>query len=122
MFRIGRKLWIAVACVLVLGAVSRRMQESQLEEPVPAKVVDPVISAFVYQGGTVVMRVTVEANGTVSGIGVVKPFPALTDPVVTAVRLWRFKPAILNGHAVSATTTVALHVALVRTVVPANVP
>ena len=73
MFRIGRKLWIAVTCVLVLGAVSPRMQESQFEEPVPEKVVDP-------------------------------------------------KPAILNGRAVSAKTTVALHVALVRTVVPANVP
>jgi protein TonB len=87
-------------------------------EPLPETTVDPVVSPMVYQGGTVVLRVTVGENGSVGEIEVVQPFPALTDPVVAAVRQWRFKPATLNGRAVSASTTVAVHVALVRTIAP----
>ena len=43
--------------------------------------------------------------------------PHAADPVVAAVRRWRFKPAFFDGRALETTTTVAVHVALVRTVV-----
>ena len=108
----------ALACGLAVGFVSARAQQGELQDPIPEQTVDPVIGPMVYQGGMVVMRVTVKVDGSVAGIEVVKPFPALTDPVVGAVRQWRFTPARRDGRPVEATTTVALHVALMRTVVP----
>ena len=108
----------ALACALTVGLVSARAQQDTFQDPVPAQTVDPVIAPMVYQGGMVIMRVTVKVDGSVAGIEVVKPFPALTDPVVAAVRQWRFTPARRDGLPVEATTTVAIHVALMRTVVP----
>jgi TonB family protein len=113
-----RHIWIVLACGLVAAAFSSQGHPTKFEDSVPETTVDPVIAPVVYQGGTVVMRVTVAVDGSVTRIEVVRPFPALTDPVVTAVRQWRFKPARLDGRPVEATTTVALHVALIRTVVP----
>ena len=112
------RLWLTTACLLVLLLGSLRSQETTFEEPLPEQTVDPVISPFVWRGGTVVMRVWVDATGAVTRIEVLEPFPALTDPVVAAVRQWRFKPARLGGRPVAASTTVAMHVAIIRTVVP----
>ena len=108
----------ALACALTVGLVSARAQQGEFQEPIPEQTVDPVIAPMVYQGGMVIMRVMVTVDGSVAGIEVIKPFPALTDPVVAAVRQWRFKPARRDGRPVEATTTVALYVALMRTVVP----
>jgi TonB family protein len=114
----GRHGPLALGAVLVLAAVSWGAQPEAFVEPLPETTVDPVVSPMVYQGGTVVLRVTVGESGSVGEIEVVQPFPALTDPVVAAVRRWRFKPATLNGRPVPASTTVAVYVALVRTIAP----
>ncbi len=108
----------ALACALAAGLLSARVQQDEFQDPIPEQTVDPVIAPMVYQGGMVVMRVTVTVDGAVAGIDVVKPFPALTDPVVAAVRQWRFTPARRDGRPVEAITTVAVHVALMRTVIP----
>ena len=107
-----------LACALTLGFASARAQQTAFQEPIPEQTVDPVIAPLVYQGGMVILRVIVKEDGSVAGIEVVKPFPALTDPVVAAVRQWRFTPARRDGRAVEATTTVAVHVVLMRTIVP----
>lgn len=113
-----RRMSMAVVCVLALGAMSLHAQQQTFEDAIPERTVDPVIGPTVYQGGTVVLRVSVAADGTVKRIEVVKPFPALTDAVVDAVRRWRFKSARLNGRPVDATTTVTVYVALIRAVGP----
>ena len=113
-----RRSLLAVSVALVLAAGSSSAQPNAFEDPLPETTVDPVISPVAYQGGTVVLRVAVAEDGTVTAVEVVKPFPALTDAVVAAVDQWRFKPATLNGRNVAASTTVAVHVALIRTVAP----
>jgi TonB family protein len=114
----GRYSVFALSAVVALAAVSWGAQPDAFEEPIPETTVDPIVSPMVYQGGTVVLRVAVGETGSVGDIEVVQPFPALTDPVVTAVRQWRFRPATLNGRAVAASATVAVYVALVRTIAP----
>lgn len=111
-------LLLALCAALAFGAVEPRAQSSDFEEPMPEATIDPVISPTVYQGGMVVVRVTVAETGAVADVNVVRPFPALTEAVVAAVRQWRFKPARLKGRVVAATTNVAVQVTLIRTVAP----
>ncbi len=108
-------LWMAMACFVVGASLVSGAQSTAYLDPIPETTVDASIPPTVYQGGTVVARVMVRADGSVSGVVVIKPFPALTDPVVAAVRQWRFRPARRNGRAVDATTTVAVQVVIVRT-------
>ena len=54
----------------------------------------------------------------VTDIAVLNTAPALTEPVVDAVRQWRFSPARLEGTPVAARMTVAVYVALQRNVAP----
>jgi TonB family protein len=110
-------LFIAVG-VVALAAASGAVQPTPFQEAVPVTTVEPTISPLVHQGGTVVLRAQVAPTGVVSAVDVVQPYPALTEPVVAAVRQWRFAPARLNGQAVEARTMVAVHVVIDRTVIP----
>jgi TonB family protein len=116
-------------CALVAGVITAHMWTPQagvaasaaqafFREPQPLVTVDPVIAPTVYQGGTVVLRVSVSDTGAVTDIAVLNTTPALTDPVVNAVRQWRFSPARLEGTPVAARTTVVVYVALQRNVAP----
>jgi len=99
-----------------LGGLAQRAEE--YEEPLPLHTVDPLVSPLVFQGGTVVLRVLVSVSGQVSEIEVISGFPALTQPVIEAVRQWRFTPAKLDRRPIAARTTVVVHVALQRVVAP----
>lgn len=115
---------VAVLAVLMLtaGSLSRiaafTQQDEEYQEPLPLRTVDPLVSPLVFQGGTVVLRVQVSASGQVSEIEVLSGFPALTQPVLEAVRQWRFTPAQLDRRPVAAATTVVVHVAIQRAVAP----
>jgi TonB family protein len=113
MRRVTGPALIVFACLSVAAAAAR--VQRGFEDPVPRTTVDAAISPMVYQGGTVVLRVRVNADGSVAAIDPVKPVPALTEPVVAAVRQWQFTPARRNGVVTAATTTVAVQIVLVRT-------
>ncbi len=116
--RRGREATAALVVVVICGAVALGWQDEEYREPVPSATVDPLVSPLVHQGGTVVLRVDVTANGRVSDIEVVSGFPALTGPVVEAVTRWRFIPARLADRPVAARTTVVVHVVLQRAIAP----
>lgn len=112
----------AVAVVLaIMPALASRAQTPLFEEPQPRVTVDPVVSPLVYSSGTVVLRVSVTQTGRVSDVEVVRSVPALTGPVVEAVRQWEFSPARFDNRPIAARTTVVVHVALVQAVGPALV-
>jgi TonB family protein len=53
-------------------------------------------------GGDVVLRVVVEANGSVGRIDVVTPGPfGMTEAAADAVRKWTYRPARVNGQPVA---------------------
>ncbi len=120
-------LTVAVLSALMFTAgspqrlVAFSQPDEEYQEPLPLRTVDPVVSPLVFQGGTVVLRVLVSASGQVSEIEVVSGFPALTQPVIDAVRRWRFTPAKLDRRPIAATTTVVVHVALQRAIAPPGV-
>jgi TonB family protein len=51
-------------------------------------------------GGEVILDATVAAKGSVRKVTVISGPATLTDAAVTAVRQWRFSPALLNGKPV----------------------
>jgi protein TonB len=113
-----RSSLVLLTSLVALAPAPVKVEQLQFREPVPEQVVDPLISPLVHSGGTVALRVTVAADGKVADVEVLRPYPALTEPVVAAVRQWRFRPATADGRPVEARTTVAVHVALIRSVVP----
>lgn len=84
------------------------------EAPVPITTVEPAIPPMIVTGGMVVARVRVGTDGRPRTVTVVTAFPALTEPVVAALKQWTFRPGTLDDEAVEATTVVAVQVKVVR--------
>jgi len=62
--------------------------------------------------GTVHLRMTIAKDGTVRDIKVVDGDSLLAKSAETAVRQWRYKPALRNGEPVEVHATVAVAFAL----------
>ena len=62
----------------------------------------PPLSAQLGEQGIVVVRMAIGADGFVTAIDVVQTsgYPRLDEAAVTALRKWRFTPAIGNGQPV----------------------
>ena len=56
----------------------------------------------------VLLTTTINENGEVSEIKVLRGHPLLDDPAVEAVKQWRYSPTYLNGEAVPVITTVSV--------------
>jgi len=112
--------WLLLA-VLTGGAFAPLPQLLVLPDvcdgPVPIATVEPVLSPLIYSGGFVTARVRVSADGSVTHVEVLSPFPGLTEPVETAVRQWRFAPATRDGKPVEACAIVAVQISINRAVI-----
>lgn len=51
--------------------------------------------------GTVILEVTVDRQGEVSNVAVLRSPEGLDEAAVDAVRQWRYEPTIVNGRPVS---------------------
>ncbi|WP_350432653.1 TonB family protein [Shewanella sp. H8] len=62
----------------------------------------PIAGRKYKDGGKVLLRLIVEANGLVSQVNILESNPekVFDDSATQAARKWRFKPAILSGEAV----------------------
>jgi protein TonB len=103
---------VVVAAVASSGAGAQR--EPVYEAPVPITAVEPTIPPMIVNGGMVVARVSVGPDGRPRAVNVLTAFPALTEPVVEAIKQWKFAPGTRDGEPVDATTVVAIQVKLVR--------
>ena len=62
----------------------------------------PAVARSARVQGTVELEGVVNADGRVSDIRVLSGHPLLVDAAVVCVRKWRYSPAQINGHVVSA--------------------
>ncbi len=63
----------------------------------PARFLDgaiPVMPPLAVSGGEVMLSVSVSSTGAVGAVDVLRTTPPFTDPIVEAVRTWRFSPAL----------------------------
>lgn len=62
--------------------------------------------------GTVSLRVQVSKDGDVVSTQVISGDPALTQAAIDAVKQWKFKPYLLNGHALEVDTQLLVNFTL----------
>ena len=85
----------------------------------PRKVVDvaptyPPVARTAHVEGIVVLEATIDTEGRVTDLRVLRSVPLLDDAALQAVRQWRFTPGQLNGQAVAVIITVTVRFALER--------
>jgi TonB family protein len=77
--------------------------------------VDPVYPELAKRArvqGQVVLKVTVDEEGSVGNAEVLRGHPLLKDSAVAAVKQWKYEPTIINGAAVTVTATVTINFVL----------
>ena len=82
-----------------------------VSEPIPITQVRPDVRGITAKQawGAVLLEVLVTEDGTVAEVNIKKPGPeALNAAAVTAVRQWRFKPALKDGRPVAARIPVSI--------------
>jgi TonB family protein len=86
--------------------VGGNVQESKLVQRVEPIYPDQAKDARI--SGVVILQVTVDEQGNVSDIRVMRGHPLLQNAAVEAVRQWRYSPTLLNGEAVPVIATVTV--------------
>ncbi|HEX9120342.1 MAG TPA: TonB family protein [Terriglobales bacterium] len=88
---------------------------SRQSELIPAALISriaPVYPQIARQTGTygaVLMNVTISPQGTVSAVRVISGAAQLRQAAISAVRQWRYKPAMLNGQPTESTAEVQIN-------------
>lgn len=62
--------------------------------------------------GVVIVDATIDADGSVSKVDVVRSIPLLDEAAVDAVRQWKFSPTLLNGEPVPVIVTITVNFTL----------
>jgi len=66
----------------------------------------PPIAKAARVSGTVVLDATISKTGAVENLRVLSGHPLLQQAALDAVKTWRYKPYLLNGHPITVETTV----------------
>jgi protein TonB len=86
--------------------VGGNVQESKLIKKIEP--VYPELAKRARVSGTVILTVTVDEEGNVADLKVLKGHPLLDDSAVAAVRQWKYSPTLLNGEPVPVIATVTV--------------
>jgi TonB family protein len=81
------------------------MQAQLISQPIP---VYPRIALTAHISGTVVLHAIIGKDGTIQDLQYVSGPPLLMRAAMDAVRLWRYKPVLLNGEPVAVDTVVSV--------------
>ena len=106
------KVIFGVFTALSLLAVTlARTEETGTSSYEPASVVstsDPVYPAMTMGPGTVVLAVSIDADGEIQDVKVTQNSEAFKSSALDAIKKWKFKPATLNGKPVPSVVPVAM--------------
>ncbi len=69
----------------------------------------PELAALTRIHGVVILEATVDENGRVEDVTIVRGQPVLQEAAVEAVKQWRYQPLLLNGEATPFILTVTLN-------------
>ena len=85
---------VSMTGAILLASAASALAQADIE---PARFVDgsiPRMPPLAAAGGDVALSVSVSSTGSVGAIDILRSAPPYTDPVVEAVRTWRFMPAL----------------------------
>lgn len=74
----------------------------------------PAIAQAAHLQGTVTLQALIGPDGTVQDLHAISGPAILQNAAVTAVRTWRYKPWLLNGHPVSFHTEISVNFEIVN--------
>jgi TonB family protein len=74
-----------------------------------AKPVYPQVARSTHTQGVVIMDVTIDEDGKVKSVKVLKSLPMLEAAAVDAVKKWEFKPTLVNGKPTPVIMAVAVN-------------
>ncbi len=103
-------IFLAVLALLVGGLSAKRTEEENRFHLAPVQVLSAVEANYPITSvtwGTVVLQATIGKRGEIENIKVVRDIPPFTQEAERTLRLWKFKPATLDGIPVSTTMAVA---------------
>lgn len=85
----------------------------------PRKIVDvapvyPVLARSSHVEGVVILDATIDSEGRVADVRVLRSVTLLDQAALEAVRRWQFEPARLNGQAIPVVMTITVRFALGR--------
>lgn len=110
----SRRSYVALLALTILATVSWIPANAQTRAPRRFRPAQPLsVSNIEYPPasiaiGTVVLQAELNEAGEVISVRPIREIASLTPEAVRAVKTWRFKPARLNGKAISSTVMVAV--------------
>jgi protein TonB len=88
---------------------------SGIREPIALSRAEPIYPTLAQSArvqGVVILEAVIDASGRVESVQVLRSIPMLDQAAVTAVRQWRYSPAMLNGSPVPVIVTITVTFAL----------
>jgi len=76
--------------------------------PLPRAITDPGYPHNSMASGVVIIDVTIDKNGTPSNMHTIQDVPSLSDISQSAIRSWKFIPAMEAGQPIEGTLVVAI--------------
>lgn len=108
------RYWVAMAGMLAAIALAqdtpKKISRSEALSAVITKIQPeyPAIARQLKLQGAVDLEVLVGETGDVVKVDIVSGNPVLTAPATQAVKRWKFKPFLENGHAIRVSAPVEL--------------
>jgi protein TonB len=68
----------------------------------------PTLARAARVQGDVVLSAVIDVNGQIQNLQLISGHPMLVPAAITAVKLWRYKPYLLNGQPVEVETTITV--------------
>lgn len=115
------RLVVTVIALLVCGVTAQTDSPQKIQIPSGTSQglllhkVQPTYPPLARQArvqGTVVLHALIGKDGTIQDLKVVSGHPMLTAAAIEAVKLWRYKPYLLNGEPVLVETTINVNFVL----------
>jgi periplasmic protein TonB len=94
---------------IAVSPFSRGIKLSSFKQVKPAY---PTLAVQARIQGTVVLQAVIAKDGTVEDLRVVSGHPLLVQAALDAVRLWRYKPYLLNEQPVEVDTQINVNFTL----------
>ena len=103
---------LALMCVVAAGIGTyqkeiRQVPSFRYEPASVVSVADAVYPLRSVVSGSVVLEVSLDEEGKITGIRVVQGIASLTEPATNAVQQWKFRGAKLDGKPVASKVTAA---------------
>jgi protein TonB len=97
-----------LSCLLAVTlAQTEEPTTPKFEPPTVVSTSEPVYPALAVGSGTIVLAVSIDAEGEMQDVKIIKDTDGFRSSALDAIKKWKFKPAMLEGKPVPSVIPVA---------------